>query len=162
MQTICDEVLLRIFKLFKPKELVTLARVNTQWRRVARDWTLWKDVDLIFEDEEDGTGAWKALVSVGGSSIRSICFQDFFESVDKELFTLIVESCPELEKIKIKTELVCNFEMPHMSLISHLHFLLTSLQIFCNLISISLLFTLFNIFLISLINFIQVFDHTDY
>ena len=68
MSALPDEVLLKVFSLLGTEDLVLVSQVSRAWSRVARDFTIWRQVRLTVQNFPNTTNVERYVNSVVGKT----------------------------------------------------------------------------------------------
>ena len=68
MSALPDEVLLKVFSLLGTEDLVLASQVSRAWSRVARDFTIWRQVRLTVQNFPNTTNIQSDVTRVIGRS----------------------------------------------------------------------------------------------
>lgn len=113
MDDLPENLLLKIFEYLAVKELCIAGRVCRQWRRIVRDNTLWRHVDLL-NYRLDLKKMWKLIRSHLSECLLSIKIKGFLDtgkpkfgaySLSDAMLKDLKERCPNLKEIHLKN---CN------------------------------------------------------
>ncbi|XP_061182468.1 F-box/LRR-repeat protein 12-like [Saccostrea echinata] len=108
-----ENLLLKIFGYLPVKELCIIGRVCRQWRRIVRDNSLWRHVDLL-NYRLDLKKMWKVIRSHLSECLISIKVKGFMDtgkpksgahSLSDAMLNDLKDRCPNLEEIHLKN---CN------------------------------------------------------